>query len=203
MEQPFHSSPFHAAGEVWGSLSFPEPDFGNCSLNHCLEKQTQGSNPSSHSQGIQPILSGRCWPRFQLGGIIPTRKMNILRGLLLIVSHPKPFSKTFKGTAGKSWLPGGNVYGFNEFPGSPHGWLFMGWFHEGLANGYGEMALEQSGIPVVLGAVWGWDIGLFPSQKIGGEGKYREKVAGLWCHSCGIRKGNNFVAKIPQKTGHL
>lgn len=42
----------------------------------------------------------------------------------------------------------------SEHPGPPHGWLFMGWFHEGLANGCGEMALEESQISEVHGTMW-------------------------------------------------
>lgn len=111
---------------------------------------------------------------------------------------------TFKGQGRKSWLPGGNFHGFNELSSSPHGWLFMGWFHEGLANGYGEMALEESGIPEVHGTLWEWGIGLFPSQKTGGEGKVGRKL--LVCDVTPVALGKGMISRqklIPQKAGHL
>lgn len=106
---------------------------------------------------------------------------------------------TFKGQGKKSWLPGGNFRGFNELLGSPHGWLFMGWFHEGLANGYGEMALEESGIPEVHGAMWEWGIGLFPSQKPGGEEKIGRKL--LVCGVTRVALGKGVISwqKFPKK----
>lgn len=110
---------------------------------------------------------------------------------------------TFKGQGKKSWLPGGNFHGFNELPGSPHGWLFMGWVHEGLANECGKMALEENQIPEVHGAMWEWDIGLFPSRKTRGEEKIGRKL--LVCAVIPVALGKGVISwqKFPQKAGHL
>lgn len=198
-EQPFHSSPLHAAGEVCGSLSLPEPDFGKCRL----KKQTRGSNPSSHSQGIQPILSHRCWPRLGLGGIIPTRKMNIWGGLLLIVSHPEPFLKTFKGTGKKNpGFPKETSMDLMSSQALPMaGYLWGGSMKHGLMD-MGKWLWKRVGSLQCLELCGNGILGFFHPRKTGHEGKNGEKAAGLWCHSCGIRKGNDFLAKVPQKAGH-
>lgn len=67
----------------------------------------------------------------------------------------------------------------------------------------GNWPWRRVGSPQCLELYGNGILGSFHPKKQGVREKNREKVAGLRCHSCGIRKGNDFLAKIPQKAGHL
>lgn len=182
-EQPFHSSPFHGAGEVCGSLPLPKPDFGKHSLNRCLKK-TNTRLQSLFPFLRDPIRSLRRALAQAPAGWDNCNKENERFGSFPVNCVPsRAIPEDFQRTRVKSRLPGGNFHGFNEFPGSPHGWLFMGWFHEGLANGYGEMAIRRRAGSLRCSELCGNGmLGSFYPKKQGGEGRNREKVAGLWWH---------------------